>query len=282
MARLRIGLHIRVGKGFDRTVQTIQTLGVNTLQIFTGNPSAWNPGALNAPAAHAFAQRLRELDVQPLVSHAMYLINLAASNPSFYAKSRAALAGELARAGAFPCQYAVTHIGSHGGEGREAGMERIVHALDYALTQADNEVMCLLENSAGSGQYIGAPFEDLAEILTRLPQHRHRLGVVFDTAHAYASGYDLAGGAAMTATLDALARVVPADRVRAVHCNDTPVALGGRADRHCAIGSGNIGTEAFRALVHYAPLQHCAFILETPGDELVEGAANLAALRALL
>ncbi len=282
MAPLRIGLHIRVGKGFDRAVQTIQTLGINALQIFTGNPSAWNPGALNAAAARAFAQRLRELDVQPLVSHAMYLINLAASNPAFYAKSRAALAGELSRAGAFPCQYAVTHIGSHGGEGREAGIERIVNALDHALTQTSNEVVCLLENSAGSGQYVGGPFEDLAEILGRLPQHRQRLGVVFDTAHGYASGYDQAGGAAMTATLDALVRIVGADRVRVVHCNDTTVALGGRADRHCAIGSGNIGTEGFRALLHYAPLRHCAFILETPGEEMVEGAANVATLRALL
>ncbi len=281
MASLRLGIHVRVGKGFDRALEVVQTLQVNTLQIFTGNPSAWNPGALNAGAAGAFGRRLKELDVQPLVSHAMYLINLAASNPTFYEKSCAALAGELGRAATFGCAYCVTHIGSHGGDGRDVGMSRIVRALDFALSRTPNGVMCLLENSAGSGQYIGAQFQDLAEILERLPQHRDRLGVVFDTAHAYASGYDESTAVAMTATLDALTEAVPAGRVRAVHCNDTTVALGGRADRHEAIGAGNIGLEGFRALLRYPPLQQCAFILETPGDDLVEGAANLQVLRAL-
>ncbi len=272
---------MRIGKGFERALETIQALGLNTLQIFTGNPSAWNPGALNASAAAAFGRRLQELDVRPLVSHAMYLINLAASNPTFYDKSRTALAGELARAGAYRCAYVVTHIGSHGGEGYEAGMARIVSALDYALTRTANGVGCLLETSAGSGQYIGARFEHLQEILERLPQHQDRLGVVLDTAHAYASGYDESTADAMRATLDTLTATVPAERVRVIHCNDTAVALGGRADRHCAIGSGNIGLEGFGALLRYPKLQHCAFILETPGDELVEGAANLAALRAV-
>jgi deoxyribonuclease-4 len=281
MAPLRIGLHVRIGGGFERCLETVQALGVNTLQIFTGNPSAWNPGALNATAAGAFGHRLRELDVQPLISHAMYLINLAAANPAFYQKSRVALAGELARAGSYGCAYAVTHIGSHGGEGRTPGLKRIVDGLDFALTQAPNDVVCLLENSAGSGQHVGARFEDLTEILDRLPQHRPRLGIAFDTAHAYASGYDESSAAAMRATLDSLTRAVPPERIRAVHCNDTTVPLGGRADRHCAIGSGNIGLDGFRALLTYPTLRHCAFILETPGDELVEGAANLSALRSL-
>ena len=83
-------------------------------------------------------------------------------------------------------------------------------------------------------------------------------------------------------TLDKLTSVIPAARIRAVHCNDTTVALGARADRHTKIGSGNIGLEGFRALLHYEPLAHCAFVLETPGEELLEGRENLDALRSLL
>jgi deoxyribonuclease-4 len=212
----------------------------------------------------------------------MYLINLAGPNPSFYAKSKVALKGELERAEAYGCQYVVTHVGSHMGEGHDAGIGRVVAALDEVLSAVPNSVSCLLETSAGGGAYVGARFEDLAQILDRLPQHATRLGVVFDTAHAYASGYDDSGAEGMRATLDELTRVVPAARIRACHCNDTDVPLGGKADRHTGIGQGLIGPDGFRTLLTYPALAHCAFILETPGEEMLEGLTNLTTLRSLL
>jgi deoxyribonuclease-4 len=212
----------------------------------------------------------------------MYLINLASPNPTFYGKSKAALSDELRRAESYGCVGVVTHVGSHMGEGRDAGIERVVAAIDEVLRSANNEVGCLLEISAGGGAYVGSRFEDLALILDRLPQHSPRLGVCFDTAHAYASGYDLAGAEGMGKTLDELVRQVPADRIRACHCNDTSVACGAKADRHENIGHGNLGMDAFKTLLGYAALQHCAFILETPGEELLEGLENLNTLRALL
>jgi len=220
--------------------------------------------------------------VRPALAHAMYLINLAGPNPSFYAKSKVALKGELERAEAYGCQYVVTHVGSHMGEGHDAGIGRVVAALDEVLSAVPNSVSCLLETSAGGGAYVGARFEDLAQILDRLPQHATRLGVVFDTAHAYASGYDDSGAEGMRATLDELTRVVPAGRIRACHCNDTDVPLGGKADRHTGIGQGHIGLDGFRTLLTYPALAHCAFILETPGEEMLEGLTNLTTLRSLL
>ena len=51
--------------------------------------------------------------------------------------------------------------------------------------------------------------------------------------------------------------------------------------RHHHIGQGNIGLEGFRALLRYEPFAHCAFVLETPGEEMLEGLENLNTLRAL-
>ena len=86
----------------------------------------------------------------------------------------------------------------------------------------------------------------------------------------------------MRKTLDQLTEIVPAQRIRACHCNDTSVTFGGKADRHVNIGQGNIGLEGFRALLNYEPLAHCAFVLETPGEEMLEGLENLNRLRSLL
>jgi deoxyribonuclease IV len=278
----RIGMHVRTGRGLDKAVETIRVLQLGAVQIFTGNPSAWRSAPVDAQATALFKRALEELDVRPAMAHAMYLVNLASPNPTFQKKSKESLAAELTRAQSYGCQYVVTHVGSHMGEGAQLGIDRVVAALDQVLSTAGGSAVCLLETSAGGGAYVGAKFEDLAQILGRLPQHTERLGVCFDTAHAYASGYDVAGAAGMRMTLDQMTSIIPAQRIHACHCNDTSVTFGGKADRHTKIGSGNIGLEGFRALLNYKPLAHCAFILETPGEEMLEGKENLDALRSLL
>lgn len=275
-------MHMHTGRGLDKVAESVKALGVDTIQIFTGNPSAWRSAPVDPNATAQFRQAMRALDVHPTLAHAMYLINLASPNPTFYSKSKEALKAELQRSVAYGCQYVVTHVGSHMGEGHDSGIQRVVAALDEVLTAVSNDVTCLLETSAGGGAYVGARFEDLAEILQRLPQHTARLGIVFDTAHVYASGHDDSGAQGMTKTLDALTRLVPPGRIHACHCNDTDVPLGGKADRHTHPGQGQIGIEGFRALLNYPPLAHCAFILETPGDEMLEGLANLTTLRSLV
>jgi deoxyribonuclease-4 len=278
----RIGMHVHTGRGLDKAVETIKALQLGTVQIFTGNPSAWRSAPVDAQATAMFKRSLGALDVRPAMSHAMYLINLAGPNPNFQKKSREALIAELERAEAYGCEYVVTHVGSHMGEGAQAGIDRVIDGLDQVLSRAGGSAMVLLETSAGGGAYVGASFEDLAQILGRLPQHAARLGVTFDTAHAYASGHDVAGAQGMRTTLDQLTTIIPAQRIRACHCNDTTVTLGGKADRHVNIGKGNIGLEGFRSLLNYEPLAHCAFVLETPGEEMLEGRENLDTLRSLL
>jgi deoxyribonuclease-4 len=278
----RIGIHVHTGRGLDKAVETIKALQLQAIQIFTGNPSAWRSAPVDAQATAMFKRSLEELDVRPAMSHAMYLINLASPNPNFQKKSREALRTELERADAYGLQYVVTHVGSHMGDGAQVGIDRVVATLDDVLSKAAGSAMVLLETSAGGGAYVGASFEDLAQILGRLPQHAKRLGVTLDTAHVYASGHDDAGAEGMRKTLDQLTSIIPAERIRACHCNDTDVVLGGKADRHVNIGQGNIGLEGFRALLHYQPLAHCGFVLETPGEEMLEGFQNLTTLRSLL
>ena len=277
----RIGMHMRTGRGLDKAVEMIKALQLQAVQIFTDNPSAWRSAPVDPKATAAFKAALEELGVRPAMSHAMYLINLASPNPNFQKKSREALKAELERAEAYGLQYVVTHVGSHMGAGAQAGIDRVVAQLDQVLSTAGGSASCLLETSAGGGAYVGAKFDDLAQILSRLPQHGERLGVCFDTAHAYASGYDVAGAEGMSKTLAQLTAIIPAQRIRACHCNDTTVTLGGKADRHVNIGQGNVGLEGFKALLRFDPLAHCGFVLETPGEEMLEGLENLNALRAL-
>jgi deoxyribonuclease-4 len=140
----------------------------------------------------------------------------------------------------------------------------------------------LLENTAGQGSAIGQRFEELAGIVAR-SAHAARLGVCFDTCHAFAAGYELRDRRAYRATLAAFDRTVGLARLGAFHLNDSRAALGARVDRHAHIGRGQLGLEPFRLLLADPRFRGLPMVLEThKGDDLAEDRVNLAVLRAML
>src|SRR2546423_4599002 len=144
-------MHMRTGRGLDKAIEMIKTLQLKAVQIFTGNPSAWRSAPVDAQATASFRKSLEALDVRPAMSHAMYLVNLAGPNPNFQKKSREALRTELERSESYGCRYVVVHVGSHMGDGSQAGIDRVVAALDEVLSKAGGSTTCLLETTAGRG-----------------------------------------------------------------------------------------------------------------------------------
>jgi deoxyribonuclease-4 len=278
-----LGLHISTGRGFAAAVDSARDLGVTAVQIFTGNPAAWKAPPVPPGPAREFTESLRAIGVRTVVSHCNYLINLASDDPALQAKSRESLANEMERAAAYGLDHVIVHIGSHKGSGLEGGLARIVEAVEQALAAvpAESSPRLLLENSAGTGDNVGGRFEELGELLSRLSPHADRLGICFDTAHAHSAGNDMAGPAAAQATLAHLDAAVGLERLFVIHTNDTEVPLGGRADRHWHIGQGLLTLETFAWMLNHPVLRRLPFILETPGDEAVEGRSNLETLRLL-
>src|SRR5205807_2463241 len=106
-------------------------------------------------------------------------------------------------------------------------------------------------------------------------------GVILDTCHAFASGYDERGAAEVKKTVDELDRVLGLKRVEVIHCNDSVTGLASNRDRHANIGSGQIGEEGFRALLHEPRLAKLPFILEVPGEGGGPDAEQVAVLKRL-
>ena len=92
------------------------------------------------------------------------------------------------------------HVGSHLGDGLEAGLDRIQPALGTVLADLPDDLWLLLENTAGAGGTIGRTVDELAAVIERCPHPR--LGVCLDSCHLFASGIDIGDPAAMTAFLD--------------------------------------------------------------------------------
>jgi deoxyribonuclease-4 len=210
--------------------------------------------------------------IRPVVAHAAYLINLAGPPEARVARGRvadlslAALKDELTRAVALGVPYVVVHAGNHLGLGEEAGLRRVVAALDEALDPwRDAPVTLLVENTAGQGTAVGWRLEQLAFILDHVA-HRARVGLCVDTCHLFAAGYDLRTPEAYQTTIAEIDRLIGLARLHVWHLNDSLRELGSRVDRHTHIGRGAIGRQGFRLLVTDPRFTAHAMILETPKE----------------
>jgi deoxyribonuclease-4 len=275
---VRIGVHVRVGKGYAEAVEYAKRVGCTALQIFSSNPRSYRTSPLNRPALDAFKSARSAAGIDPCVIHTAYLINLASDDPKIAAGSLNLLQGDLAAAAAGGMRYVNTHLGSYGKRDRREAFLSACRLLERALEDIAEGVFLVLENSAGAGALAGGTLEELGRFATTL--NHPQLGVCLDTAHAWAAGYAIDSQRGVDDFLYQAAEHIGLDRVHLFHFNDTQVPLGGSRDRHHHIGEGNIGFEGFRAIAARPELRDKTAILETPGEE-ADDARNMETIRAI-
>src|SRR3954454_13630972 len=237
-----LGAHISTQGGLHTVFERAKAIKATALAMFAKNSNQWNGKTLTDDAIALFNE-LR--NVQPIVTHASYLINLATTNPLFHTKSIAAMIDELDRAEKLGIHAVVLHPGAHLGAGPDAGLDQIARSLDRIHAAIpDHRVVTLLETAAGQGSCLGCTFEELGRIL-ELVDDRERVGICVDTCHIFAAGYDIRTRGGWERTVDEIERHAGIGKVGAFHLNDSKKPLGSRVDRHENIGEGCIGVDAF-------------------------------------
>ena len=209
-----------------------------------------------------------------------YLPNLASPKPEIYDKSVATLTAELSRCGRLSIPYLVTHLGHHLGDGIAGGRMRVIKAISTALDGADRTVMLLLENTAGEKNSVGSSFEHIRAIMDELPLPG-RVGICFDTCHAFAAGYELRTEEGLEETLEQFDEQIGLRHLRVIHLNDTKGDRGSGLDRHEHIGMGFIGEEGFRRILHNKVFSSLPLICETPVDDRRDDRGNIEKVREL-
>src|SRR6266568_1923695 len=277
---MRLGRHMPTNSKPIKAAEIARQIGCDAIQIFASNPMAWRPTADDPMGCAAFAQAARERDLDPVVIHAPYLINLASPDDVIWEKSISLLSWTLQRGALLSAEYVVFHIGSHKSSGIEAGIARIVQAL--ARIQVPPGVMPLLENDVGAGNSLGGSFERIGAVLDQLSEYSvdiggnspggrnelssytGTLGVCLDTAHLWGAGYDISRVDSTEQVLQRFDEAIGLSRLKVIHLNDTAMALGSHRDVHARLGEGIIGEEGLRALLCDPRLSHVAVLLETP------------------
>ncbi|MCS7373652.1 MAG: deoxyribonuclease IV [archaeon GB-1845-036] len=276
---MKLGLHISISGTIDKSVDRAYEKGCNTFQIFTRNPRGWRSRELREEEVEAFIEKVKAYGMDPVFGHMPYLPNLASPREDVYKKSVNSLISELNRCWKLKIPYLVTHLGSHLGAGKEEGFRRIINAINFAFSNDKGEVMLLLENTAGTKNSMGGAFEDIQYIIEHI-EHADRVGVCFDTCHAFAAGYDLRTREALEETLKKFDEIIGFEKLKIVHLNDSKGDLGSRIDRHEHIGMGRIGEEGFKQILRSRLVEY-PLILETPIDKRRSDVENLNKVREL-
>jgi deoxyribonuclease-4 len=262
-----LGCHVSVEGGVSNAPERGAAIGCEAIQIFTRNQRQWASKPLPPEQIQGFKEALKKFNIQAVMTHSIYLINLASPDAALRRKSEAAFLDEVDRCEALTIPYLVFHPGS-GREGpKQAGINTLVESLQHVLTaRPECHVAVLIENTAGAGAILGSQFEEIAEIRDRVGMPA-RVKICFDTAHAFAAGYDLRTPTAFAETLDRFNSQVGLEHLKAFHINDSFSALGSNRDRHENIGKGRIGRDAFRYLVNDRRFERHPMTLETPGGD---------------
>ncbi len=258
-----LGSHMSIAGGLHKAVERGVDVGCDCIQIFSKNNAQWKAGEIRDDEARQFRDAVFAKNIAHTLVHASYLINLATPDRALRGKSVDALVVELQRAAKLGIPYVVVHPGAYISGTEEAGLKRVVRALDE-IARRTKGLACdlLLETTAGQGTSLGCRFEHLGRMLDGA-RHSDRLGVCFDTCHVFAAGYDLRTRRTFQSTIDEFDGIVGLSRIKAFHLNDSRSAFGSRVDRHEHIGHGNLGTSAFRLLLNEPRFGRIPMYLET-------------------
>ena len=260
-----LGAHTSIAGGLDKLVIRGRKLGCRTIQIFTKNSNQWKERYLDKEEIDLFKEARERSDVEPVIAHGSYLINLASPDDEIYDKSINAVLNEMERCEKLGIECLVLHPGSHRGSGEEEGIDRVVQAIDRIHRERSRyRVRITLETTAGQGATLGYKLEQIAQMMEGV-RDNSRLALCLDTCHVFTAGYEMRDEKSYERLFNDVETLIGMEHLKVLHLNDSKRDCGSRIDRHEDVGKGLIGLEPFRWIMQDERLRDIPKILETPG-----------------
>lgn len=258
---LIIGQHVSFKKEDQLEGSVLEALsyGANTFMFYTGAPQNTARVPISSEKTNKGLKLMNEnnIDLDNVVVHAPYIINLANSN-NFDFNVRF-LKEEISRVEKIGVNKLVLHPGSHVGLGVDTGIKNIIDSLNTVLTKDTNVIVCL-ETMAGKGTEIGRNFNEIKSIIDGI-NLKDKIGVCMDTCHLNDAGYDLSD---FDKILDEFDSIIGLNYLKVIHINDSKNIIGSHKDRHENIGIGKIGFDKLIKIIYCEKIKGIPKILETP------------------
>ncbi|MBI2353376.1 deoxyribonuclease IV [Candidatus Dependentiae bacterium] len=278
-----LGAHLSISGGLDKAIDKAKQLESNCLQIFTKSNRQWQAKSISETEQTLFKKKLKDSAIKFIVAHAAYLINLGSKNEKVRKNSIESLIQELQRCDQLAIPYLVFHPGTSYFESEEESLQFLAQQIDLVIKKSQTtNVTLLLEIMAGQGKSIGYNFQQLGKILSYSKEEK-RLGICFDTCHAFAAGYHFDTKESATKMWQDFDKEIGIQKLKLFHLNDSKNNLGSKIDRHENIGMGKIPLNAFKLILQNKNFQNIPKIIETPKSEndLESDKKNLDLLKSL-
>jgi len=273
-----VGAHVSMAGGIENAPARAGAIGAKAFALFTKNQRRWEAPKLRDAQAEKFKENCiqYEFDLDHILVHDSYLINLGHPGRKGLEKSRKAFIEELKRCERIGVKKCNFHPGSHlNGITVDSCLERVAESINMAHAQT-TEAITVIENTAGQGTNVGYSFEQLARIIHHV-ENKERVGVCLDTCHLFCSpsGYDIRTPETYEVTMKAFDRIIGVKYLKGAHVNDSRKDYQQRIDRHEQIGRGEIGLSAFRSIMNDKRFDNIPLILETPDQDEWAGEIRL-------
>ncbi|MCF6281666.1 MAG: deoxyribonuclease IV [Candidatus Polarisedimenticolaceae bacterium] len=265
----RIGAHVSASGGVENAPLNAQKIGAKAFALFTKNQRQWKSKALTDEGIAAFKANLAVAGIAPeyVLPHDSYLINLGHPEVEGLTKSRDAFIHELQRCMQLGLPLLNFHPGSHLRKiDEEESLRRVSESINIALEESEG-VTAVIENTAGQGSNLGYTFEHLATIIEGV-EDKSRVGICFDTCHAFTSGYDMRTIETCDETFAEFERIVGFQYLCGMHLNDSKPDLGAKVDRHHSLGEGKLGWTVFEYIMNDDRFEEIPMVLETIDDTI--------------
>jgi deoxyribonuclease IV len=279
-SQIKVGVHVSISGRIANAVEQAVRLGCNTFQMFSRNPRSFKRKRLSKDDIGEFRRLKEKSKISPAVVHAVYTQNLASKDKRLHNLSIRDFIKDMAIAEGLGAELVVTHLGSYKGSSYDAGVKRVLYALDKILKKAPTGVTLLLENISGSGNWIGARFSEMAKIIDSLGKPDN-LGICLDTCHAFCAGYDLKEDEGLNILVKEIDSLIGINKLQLIHLNDARDPLGSKRDRHADIGKGFIGKEGISRIINHPLLRNIPFVLEPPKESDEDDLRNIKSVRDL-
>ncbi len=263
-----IGAHVSAAGGVENAPLNAKLIGATAFALFTKNQRQWAAKPLTEESIVAFKSNCVTAGYAPefILPHDSYLINLGSPDATKLEQSRMAFIDEMQRCEQLGLKYLNFHPGAHlNGVAENECLSIIAESVNMAL-EVTTGVTAVIENTAGQGSNVGYVFEHLKTIIDWVDD-KSRVGVCLDTAHTFASGYELRSEQGYKETFDLFDQIVGWDYLKGIHLNDSKKSLGSRVDRHASLGEGELGLNVFSRLMQDPRFDDIPIILETPNPE---------------
>jgi len=277
---MNIGAHVSSAGSVALAPKRAKDIGCECFQFFSRPPQGGKAKEITPEIAEDFKTNMKKYEQFASYIHAPYYINLASADNRIYYGSINVIREELERGSRLGVSGFMFHIGSAKDLGEKEGILKATKGIAEILKDYKGSTEFLIEMSAGAGATIGDSYEEIAEIINSTKLKNCNIGICFDTAHAFASGYDLRNDIVVKKTFSDFDKILGIEKLKLIHANDSKAELNSKKDRHEHIGKGLIGKDGFQAIVDFAKNKKINLILETPdGDSRINDIKILKKMR---